>query len=70
MKIGLREKFLLPTLLLILFGTASTAIVSYVNSSNTLGRTIEAQLQQSAGSILEYITSWVEARKQDILLLS
>lgn len=68
MKTGLREKFLLPTLLLILMGTSLTASVSFFNSKRTLTTQINAQLQQNARSTLEYIVSWVENRKQDIIL--
>jgi len=68
MKTGLREKFLIPTLLLILMGTSLTATISFFNSKRTLRSQINAQLQQNAQSTLEYIVSWVENRKQDIIL--
>lgn len=68
MKTGLREKFLIPTLLLILMGTSLTATVSFINSQRTLRAQIHAQLRQNAQSTLEYIVSWVENRRQDIML--
>lgn len=70
MKIGLREKFLVPTLVLILMGTSLTATVSFFNSKATLRNQIDGQLQQNARSTLEYIVSWVDNRKQDIILWS
>ncbi len=70
MKAGLREKFLIPTLILILAGTLTTALVSFLNSRNMMRDSIFGQLQQNAGSTLDYIVSWVENRKQDVALWS
>ena len=70
MKAGLREKFLIPTLVLIFAGTLTTALISFSNSRNMMTSSIFGQLQQNAGSTLDYIVSWVENRKQDVVLWS
>lgn len=70
MKAGLREKFLVPTLLLVLAGTLSTGLISLANSKNMLEKTIVEQLKQNTMSISDYVGSWVENRKNDVLLWS
>ena len=70
MNLSLKGKVLIPTLILILIGTISTATVSLINSKNMLSQTIIEQLNQNAGSTLEYIESWVSNRNQDIILWS
>ena len=70
MNLSLKGKVLIPTLILILIGTISTATVSLINSRNMLSQTIIEQLNQNAGSTLEYIESWVSNRNQDIILWS
>ncbi len=70
MKIGLREKFLFPTLILVLIGTMSTAVVSFINSKKMMEESITSQLSQNAFSTVEYIVTWVDNRKQDTLLWS
>jgi len=70
MKIGLREKFLVPTLLLVLAGTLSTGLISLANSKKMLEQTIVEQLRQNTTSISDYIASWVENRKNDVQLWS
>ena len=68
MNLSLKGKVLIPTLILILIGTISTATVSLINSRNMLSQTIIEQLNQNAGSTMEYIESWVSNRNQDIIL--
>ncbi len=70
MKLGIREKFLFPTMLLIFAGTSLTAGISHFNSSNTIINATIEQLQQNVGSTHEYIVSWVDNRKQDVVLWS
>ncbi|MCP4714534.1 MAG: methyl-accepting chemotaxis protein [Deltaproteobacteria bacterium] len=70
MKIGLRGKFLVPTLLLILAGTLSTALISFLNSRNMMEHAIEGQLEENSRSTHEFIVSWIDNRKQDIVLWS
>jgi hypothetical protein len=70
MKIGLKGKLLIPALSLVLAGTLATAFLSFLNSKNMLDKLVTKQLEQIASSTLEYTTSWVENRRQDVILWS
>jgi methyl-accepting chemotaxis protein len=70
MNISLKGKVLIPTLILILIGTISTATVSIINSKNMLSQNIIEQLNQNVGSTLGHIESWLDNRNQDIILWS
>lgn len=70
MNLSLKGKVLIPCLILILTGTLSTALVSLFNSQKMMKKTITEQLNQNAGSTLEFIESWVYNRNQDIMLWS
>jgi len=66
MKKGLRENFLLPTIVLILIGLSFTSYMSYRNSRGMLVDTVNDQLRQNTESILDFIASWAENRRQDV----
>gem|GEM_PF-382445 len=68
MKNGLREKFLIPTICLILAGLSITSYVSYRNSRSMLVDTVNDQLRQNTESIHDFIASWAENRRQDVAL--
>jgi methyl-accepting chemotaxis protein len=68
MKNGLREQFLVPTMCLILLGLAVTSYVSYYNSRRMLVNTVNDNLRQNTESILDFIASWSENRRQDVAL--
>jgi methyl-accepting chemotaxis protein len=70
MKIGLKGKLLIPALSLVLAGTLATAYLSFFNSRNMLDKLLTKQLEQIASTTLEYTTSWVENRRQDVILWS
>jgi methyl-accepting chemotaxis protein len=66
MKLSLKNKFLLPTLALIIGGMGISMLISYVNARNALDQAIRAQITQTAATITENITSWVERSQLDI----
>ncbi len=68
MKNGLREKFLVPTICLILIGLSITSFVSYRRARSMLVDTVNGQLRQNTESILDFIASWAENRRQDVAL--
>jgi len=70
MKNGLREKFLVPTIGLIFIGLSITSFVSYRKSHSMLVDTVNDQLRQNTESILDFIVSWAENRRQDVVLLA
>jgi methyl-accepting chemotaxis protein len=66
MKWSLRNKFLIPTVALIVVGMGVSAGVSYVKSRNALFESITEQIEQLAQSTSEVMTSWIGDRKLDI----
>lgn len=70
MKLGLRGKFLWTTIGLILLGTLLSAGISFFLAQSMLRDMIKNQLEQQSESILEYVASFIENRKQDITLWS
>ena len=70
MKLGLRGKFLSTTIALILLGTLLSAGISFFLAQRMLRQIIEKQLLQQSASTVEYIASFIENRRQDIMLWS
>lgn len=70
MKKGLRENFLVPTICLILVGLSVTSYVSYRNARAMMVDSVNDQLRQNTESILDFIVSWAENRRQDVGLWS
>ncbi len=70
MKLGLRGKFLSTTIALILLGTLLSAGISFFLAQRMLQQIIEKQLLQQSASTTEYIASFIENRRQDIMLWS
>jgi methyl-accepting chemotaxis protein len=66
MKLSLKNRFLLPTLALIIIGMGLSSAVSYFKSREALSRVLTDQLRQQAQSTTEYLGSWIRDRKQDI----
>jgi methyl-accepting chemotaxis protein len=57
-------------LLLVLAGTLSTGLISLANSRSMLEKTIVGQLKQNTTSISDFVVSWVDNRKNDVLVWS
>jgi len=70
MKLGLRGKFLSTTIALILLGTLLSAGISFFLAQSMLRKIIEKQLEQQSASIQEFIASFMENRRQDVMLWS
>ncbi|MCX5901038.1 MAG: cache domain-containing protein, partial [Proteobacteria bacterium] len=70
MKLGLRGKFLSTTIALILLGTLMSAGISFFLAQRMLQQIIEKQLQQQSAATMEYISSFIENRRQDVILWS
>jgi methyl-accepting chemotaxis protein len=66
MKLSLRNKFLIPTLVLIILGMAVSSTVGYFYSRDALRHTLTDQLISTVGSLDTVVTSWVKDRKVDI----
>ncbi len=66
MRISLRNKILIPTVLLILFGMGTAAVISYISFSNTLTETRVQDLKQTSGMIARMLDDWFRDRQLDV----
>lgn len=66
MQLKLRNKFLIPTVLLILLGMGLSSIISYVSSKNALTETFKKNLSNTAALTAQMLDSWVNDRGLDV----
>jgi methyl-accepting chemotaxis protein len=67
MKLSLRNKFLLPTLLLLIIGMSVVTAVSYIMSRKALQESMINQIIQQAESTANFIDSWIEDHTLDVV---
>ena len=65
-RVNIRYKFLLPTLLLIVFGMAASTAISYIKSKNALSTALLDNIGQRAGSATMTLQAWLKDRKLDL----
>ncbi len=63
---NIRNKFLMPTIALIILGMGVAASVSYVKSKNALSASLFDTIQQRAVSTASSLGSWIRDRKLDL----
>ena len=66
MKMNIRNKFLIPTILLIIVGMGVSATISYVKSKNALSAALLDNIQQRASSAATSLESWIKDRQLDL----
>ena len=66
MKLNLRNRFLIPTVLLIVLGMGGTGTVSYLKGSKALEKAIDSQVEQIAHSTVEALSTWSRDRQLDV----
>lgn len=66
MKVSLRNRFLVPMVILVAIGMGASTAVSYFKSKNALVEVSNAQISQLADSTLGIIDAWFADRKLDI----
>lgn len=66
MKWGLRNKFLIPTVTIIILGMSVSSIISYVKARNALKTSIFQGINQLTHSTSEIMNSWILDRKRDV----
>lgn len=66
MKLSLRNRFLIPSLGLIVLSMATSAVLSSINSKSALRGALTGQLQQISDSSNQAMTSWLTDRRLDI----
>ena len=67
MKLNLRNKFLLPTLLVVILGMAISSLLSYMNSKNALEEAIKGRISEVTKSVIGQLDSWIFVIKQDYI---
>lgn len=70
MKLGLKNKFLLPTIALLILGMGISMVISYFNARNTLDAAIKAQITQMAATLNQNLTAWIERSQLDLMVWS
>ncbi len=66
MKLSLRNKFLIPTVTLIIIGSVIITFIWYLNSKKVIENMAEMQLQQFTDSSANQIISWLKGIKQNV----
>ena len=66
MQLSLQNKFLLPTICIIIFFMIILSSVTYMKSSNALKNSIEGRVSHVSRSIAAQIDSWLGERRHDI----
>ena len=63
---NIRNKFLVPTILLITIGMGGAAAISYVKSKNALTAALLHNIEQQTDSVVAILHSWIKDRKLDL----
>ncbi len=66
MNFNIRNKFLIPTILLIVIGMGGAAAISYVKSKNALTAALLHNIEQQTTSVATILESWIKDRKLDL----
>ncbi len=70
MKLSLKNRFLLPTIGLLILGMGMSMLISYLNARKALDTVIKAQITQTAATLDETLTSWIERSQLDLTIWS
>jgi methyl-accepting chemotaxis protein len=66
MKMNLRNRFLLPMLLLIILGMGTSTAVSYFKTKSALEKEIVSAIEQMTTSTLKVVDSWIKDQKLNV----
>lgn len=66
MKLSLKNKFLFPTLALLISGMGASMLISYINARNTLDTAIRSQITQMAASVNDNLNAWITRSQLDL----
>ena len=67
MRLNLRGKFLLPTVVLIIVGMGISTAVSYYLSASALDKVVNQQVEQLVVTGTKQISSWLDERRHQVL---
>ena len=66
MRLNLRGKFLLPTILIIILGMGISTAISYYLAAESLKKTVNQQIDQMVGTCAKQISSWLNERVKQV----
>jgi len=66
MKMSLRNKFLVPMLLVIILGMGASTVISYYKAKKALEKEITSQLEQIADSTLKVVDAWLKDQELNV----
>ncbi len=66
MKLNLRNRFLIPTLALIVLGMRTSVTVSHVMSKSAMREAITGEIQRITDATTNYLASWMKDRRLDV----
>ena len=66
MKLGLRNKFLIPTVFLVVAGMAFSTTLSYFNAKDALDRSIKDHISKITDSTVDRLNTWAERTRLDL----
>ena len=70
MKLGLRNKFLLPTIALVVIAFGAATLVSYIKTANAIEDSYRHRMERLIDWTSMVAASWIKDRKQDMINLS
>ena len=66
MKLGLRQKLLIPIVVLVGLGMGLSSLISYVSSAQAVRKAVTAQISQIADSTARQLSVWLDERNREI----
>ncbi len=66
MKLTLKQKLIIPTVILILIGMGTLSVVSFIQSKKALQNSIIGQLENRADATVAMLASWMGERRLNV----
>ena len=66
LNLNIRNKFLVPTIVLIVLGMGVSASISYIKAKNALSASLMDNIEQRASSTATSLESWIRDRQLDL----
>ncbi|NJL59275.1 MAG: hypothetical protein HC887_06140 [Desulfobacteraceae bacterium] len=66
MRLSLNNKFLIPTLGIILLGLGASTVISYRISKNEIEGIVKAQVAQITDSAQKHLSAWIQINNMEI----
>ncbi len=70
MKLSLQNRFLVPTVIIIVIGIAISSAISFTYLKSNIRSGYEQRVSQTSESLASFLSFWVEDRRQDLINVS